>query len=60
MSSKRRLRDVFRVNSYLMIARSKVKLRKYLGSRKLNIDPGKGVHVLDRDFIKGPIVHTHS
>jgi hypothetical protein len=48
------------VNSYLMIARSKVKLRKYLGSRKLNIDPGKGVHVLDHDFIKGPIVHTHS
>jgi hypothetical protein len=51
------------VNSYLIIARSKVNFRKYLGSSKLikqNIDPGKGVLDLDGDFIKGPIVHTHS
>jgi hypothetical protein len=45
-----------------MIARPKVNFREYQGSRKLieqKINPRKGVLVLDCDFIKGSIVHTH-
>jgi hypothetical protein len=47
----------------LMIARPKVNFGEYSGSSKLNkqdIDPGKRVLVLDRDLIKGSVVHAHS
>jgi hypothetical protein len=46
-----------------MIARPEVNLGEYPCSSKLieqDIDPGKRVLVLDSDFIKGFVVHTHS
>jgi hypothetical protein len=46
-----------------MIARPEVNLGEHPSSSKLieqDIDPGKGILVLNGDLIKGSVVHAHS